>query len=345
MRELDQGDTLVRVYQRDFPLLEALQAPGKKNRRMMKQPWSNWRSQVPGPAIDPVAKDGTDKTDGYNVRQGVMMYGWAEYMRSVGWLVSPRQQAAQQADVASMIAEAQMDDKENFARSLECLLGSTQAPDDGSTSGVAKLGALLWYLHPTPSGANAATWLPPSVRVAADAFYTGTLSAFTDTYFRSTYLKAIFGQVNKAVRLRGFVGFLLKKTMSDWGTGVNASGNQIATRQVNFEASKPHELTYPVDFFQFDGGVVTTELTVNLACDADTSGAQAQFVPGAYTPRSGVFLNVNSMPSIRYFQAMRDVNQDPNNTKGGGQRGFTEADLMLYMPVPMGQGAVLSNQD
>jgi hypothetical protein len=339
-RVFDYGDSIVRVYDREFHVLAMLNSAGGKKRKL-KQVFAAWRAGIPGSAIDPATGEGVDKTDGYNNQQAQMIKGWAEIFRSQGWLVTPTQEEIEQADVSSEIAEQKMMDEENFLRAVERALCSAQAQNDGSV-GVRRTGGLFWWLSPTMGGGSDPA--PAAVRVAANAFYTGALSALTETVFTGTVLRAMYGQTNKPLVRDVRAGLLLKQTMSNWGVGVNATANQVATRIVTM--SELHKKWIGmIDFFQWDVGSVTSWLTQNLACTLDNTGAQPEWIDSAYTPRSGLILNPDQAPRLRYLRPMYSVDQDPGNKKGGGERGFTEMEAMLHMPVPMGQGAIFTNQD
>jgi hypothetical protein len=341
LREFDYGDAITRVYDREFHLFAMLNNAGGKKRKL-KQVFASWRAGIPGPAIDPGVGEGVDKTDGYGNQQAAILQGWAQIMRSVGWQVTPTEEEVVQADVASEISEQKDLDEENFIRACERVCGSTQAQSDGSNNGIRRTGGLFWWLSPNPGGTNPP---PANVRVASNAFYTGTLTALTETVFTNTILAAIYAQVNKPMTWDMRAGLKLKQTMSNWGVGVNASTSaQIATR--NIEMSDLHKKWIAsIEFFQWDVGMVSTWLNQNLACSLDSTGAQPEWLTSPYTDRSGLILNPNQPPRLRYLRPMYSVDQDPNNTKGGGRRGFTEMEAMVYMPVPMGQGAVYTNAD
>jgi hypothetical protein len=336
LRVFDYGDAVIRPYDREFHLLATLNAAGGKKRKL-SQVYSTWRAAIRGDAYDAGIGEGVDKTDGYGSQQPKLLKTWAEVLRSVGWQVTPTQEEIEQADIASEIAEQKVNDEENFLRSVERKLGSTQAQNDGSV-GIRRLAGLLWWLSPTQATGSDA--VPADLRVHTDAFYTGRLSALTESVFTGTVLKAMYGQTGKTLVRDMRCGLSLKKTMSDWGVGVNSSANQIATRIVNM--SELHKKWIGmIDFFQWDVGTVTTWLTQNLACTLEDS----VWSESAYTSRSGVILNPEAMPRMRYLRPMKSVDQDPENKKGGGRRGFTEMEAMLMMPCPLGQGAVFTNQD
>jgi hypothetical protein len=336
LRVFDYGDAVIRPYDREFHLLAALNAAGGKKRKL-REVFATWRAAIKGDAVDAGIGEGVDKTDGYGSQQPGLIKSWAEVLRSVGWHVTPTMEEVEQADIASEIAEQKMNDEENFLRSVERKLGSTQAQNDGSV-GIRRLAGLLWWLSPTQ--ATGSDPVPADLRVATNAFYTGRLSALTETVFTGTVLAAMYNQTGKTLVRDMRCGLALKTAMSNWGVGVNSSANQIATRIVNM--SELHKKWIGmIDFFQWDVGVVTTMLTQNLACTLEDS----VWSESAYTSRSGVILDPDNMPRLRYLRPMKPTDQDPNNQKGGGRRGFTEMEAMLVMPCPLGQGAVFTNQD
>jgi len=338
-RVYDYGDAVIRPYDREFHILSMLNAAGGKKRKL-KQVFAAWRAAIAGAAVDTGIGEGVDKTDGYGSQQPGMIKGWAQIFRSLGWHVTPTQEEVEQADIASEIAEQKMNDEENFLRSVERALGSAQAQNDGSV-GIRRTAGLLWLLSPTQATGSDA--IPANLRVAANAFYTGKLADLTETVFTGTVLGAMYAQTNKPLVRDMRCGLKLKARMSAWGVGVNGSANEIASRVVNM--SEQHKkLIGMVDFFQWDVGSVTTMLTQNLACTL-SDGAAPEWLESAYTSRSGVILNPELPPRLRYLRPMFAVDQDPENKKGGGRRGFTEMEAMLCMPVPLGQGAVFTDDD
>jgi hypothetical protein len=335
-RIYDYGDSVIRPYDREFHILSMLNAAGGKKRKL-KQVFAAWRAAIAGESVDAGIGEGVDNTDGYGSLQPKMIMAWAQIFRSIGWHVTPTQEEVEQADVASEIAEQKMNDEENFLRSVERALGSAQAQNDGSV-GIRRTGGLLWLLSPTMTGGSDP--VPASLRVHTNAFYTGKISDLTESVFTGTVLEAMYNQTKKPLVRDMRCGLKLKKQMSNWGVGVNGSANEIASRVVNM--SEQHKkLIGMVDFFQWDVGSVTTMLTQNLACSLEDQ----TWVESAYTSRSGVILNPELPPRLRYLRPMFSVDQDPENKKGGGRRGYTEMEAMLCMPVPLGQGAVFTDDD
>lgn len=333
LRVLDYGDSVIRVYAPNFPMLDLLNSAAKGGKRKLKQVHAKWRAGTQTDATDTSTAEGVDKTGGYGAWGNKIITGWAGIERSQGWLVTPTQAAIEENDIADEIVEQKTRDKEAFMRSLARKLCSSLAQNDGQV-GLRTTGGLFNWFSPAPSGSDAP---PAEVRVANDAFYTGPLAALTETVFVDTMLKAIFAQTNKRLNLKMHAGFDLKRRMTQWGVGVAASGDQIATRIVNM-SDLAKKWINQCDFFQWEGNTVVSQLDVDLACELNGG----VWEPGLYSAKSGVLLNMDMAPSIRYLRPIEEIEQDP--TKGGGRRGYMEAELMLWVPVPMGNGAVFTNQ-
>jgi hypothetical protein len=332
LRVYDYGDSVIRVYAQNFPMLDMLNSAAKGSKRRLKQVYSKWRVGTQSEATDTTTAEGVDKTGGYGAWGNSTLTGWAGIERSQGWMVTPTQEAIEENDIADEIVEQKQRDKESFMRAITRKLCSSLAQSDGSSS-TRTTGGLFNWLHPAPSGSDAP---PADTRVASDAFYTGALASLTETVFSGTVLKAIFGQTSRQLNMKMHAGLDLKAKMTSWGVGVPSNADAIATRIVNM-SDLAKKWVNQCDFFKWDCGQVIAQLDVDLAC-ANNGGV---WEVGLYTAKSGLLLNLDMMPSIRYLRPIQETEQDP--TQGGGRRGFMECELMLWVPAPIGNGAVFTN--
>lgn len=295
--------------------------------KMLKQPTSNWRAETLPSADDASVDEGADHVDYDGGDEPAKLTGWAQERASKGVRVSHRQQNVDQADVKSAMARMILRDTLAFMRGHERICLSTQAQSDGSwTNGRTKTGGAFWWLNPNPTSG---TSVPPgTVRVDPNAFYTGTLAALTEDYFRYTMLGAAINQVKRELVLQGRVGIMLKKSMTDWKNRVayTATINQ-PTRNVLLDGD--NKLYNKVDFFEFDNVRLAVETDFNLAC---TLTDEERWVDSAYTANSGIFFEQGQF----VMRFLNNIERFTPPDLGGGPRSFLYEDFMLQITSPQG---------
>ncbi len=214
---------------------------------------------------------------------------------------------------------------------MECRVGSAEAcrADNGEVGSETR-GMLRWGL-PTAQSLHA---VPEGFRPPSACYFTDPLNELTETAF-ITMCQESFQQRKGAKDMRGYVAIKLKQVFNDWQRYVeNVTGKTVIGV---YDAGKSSQkvLQRMVDILNMDTGRIDLMVTANLCTDVDTGEDTA------YTTRSGVFID-----PARYSWGYSDAPQwNKLEDKGGGPRGFTEAEGALICDNPTGQMTVYTNAD
>jgi len=346
LRVLEQASAVIRAYDDKAHCLAMLKHENKPS-----DIYAEWTADTPPTPMDGSVPEGQDKTDGYGSYQAAKLRNHSQEKRSSGKRISVRAQNVKQKDVASEVAKQRVRDAEEITMDWECTVMSAVDADDGTGNdqGITKTRGMANWLTPVAGTSlygngtysqRAIDPIPASVAVQPGQFFdgalgNGTTTGFTESVF-ATMLGACASQVKGPVNLTGHVGMTLKRQMTGWALSATSTvgSNQIATRIAMLDALTK-KLVQMVDFFQYDGGSVTSILSFWVA----RALADKVWVPGM-GDASGLFI----MPKywgMNWLNPIEFIDQNKGNSKVGGPRFVHYSDGMLRPGTVQGQMAVL----
>jgi hypothetical protein len=209
------------------------------------------------------------------------------------------------------------------------LLSATECSvdDGGSTPNVTR-GAINWL----SADAQAVYPVDSNFRTPTGCRFTSALSGLTEAAFQNLLAAAWTSRRGVSV-LDGFVGITLKRVFDNWSslTDAGASFATFPVRTFN-QSAESKALVKVIDILKFSEATVRLHPSAYIAKDSST-GADT-----AYTPRSGLFLDM-AMWKLAWTRKPRMVDLED---KGGGPRGFADAILGLKCFNPLGQCLVYS---
>jgi hypothetical protein len=354
LKVLSLGAKIIRAYDNRVHFMKRL---GKASGVIQKfHQWDVW--PVATPTLVNV-NEGVDKNDGYTSEQPKTVSAYASEVRSEGYMVTERAQRAEQKEVASELAKQIMRDEEKIVMGIECQLLSNAEMDDGSVSGrTSSRGAMNWLRPVTGTSLygtgtysqHAVAPVNAAIATSASTFYDGNIGSYSNPTLTEAYAIALVNSCAQntlgPVNLNGICGVQLKQVFSSFTDVKVVTTGTVAQKQFYMDQTDKMLLN-SVDIFEFDGGRVTNEISYYVASTAQASSASAAgVIPwnviGGYNPYSGVFIDPKYW-KISWAQPIAHVDQDPNNTKGAGKRGFHKADYMLIPESLLGQFAVFAN--
>lgn len=272
--------------------------------------------------------DGED-VSGFTSQGLDSLEGYVGYMRE-SWMVTKVGGLTKSAAVKDQVTYQRKKALERLKRKIERVIGSGIEMSRGNkTTPYMTRGAFAWMISSLQT--LTAKAVPAAFMPAAAAVHTAALSNLDGAAFEAM-LKAAATQKLDAVNLFGVAGLTLKSQMSGWTQKVAYDATpdqQLVSYNGNIADKKFVKM---VNTFEFDAGVVEVAMSQNLCYDA--AG-----LPTAYTPRSGLFLDLE-MWKKRYMQQVKEY-ELPN--MGGGQRGYADVIMMLKCGCPAGQCAVYAS--
>jgi hypothetical protein len=216
-----------------------------------------------------------------------------------------------------------------FAIEARLLSATECSVDNGSSVPNATRGAINWLLDT----AQATYPVDSNFRTPAACRYTGALASLTEAAFQNL-LAAAWTSRRGAGVLDGFVGITLKRVFDNWSSLTDA-GSAFATFPVRTwnQNAESKALVKVIDILKF------SEATVRLHPSAYIAKTVGTGADSAYTPRSGLFLDM-AMWKLAWTRKPRLVDLED---KGGGPRGFADAILGLKCFNPLGQALVYAS--
>lgn len=325
MKLLELGDTIFIAESEKTPFSRLLKR-GKKPIEML----SEWPCQIHVDRKFTGTLDGQDVTDfEHTTRQ--KLSGYAMLLRTQGWQVTRLAQLIRAAGVKSEKAKQAADDSLGLARMIEKqLLSDVDTRAENMGDAYRSRGAFSWL----QDGAQGVLPVPDYFRPSSSCLYTGNLEDFAPSSLEGM-LEAMATAKKGPVDLTAFVGIKLKSQMSSWAQKMEtASGDLQSMQQYNLDA-KEKKILRIVDFFEFDAGMVKTFAHWYML------HTEADGLASAYTPRSGLFIDLD-MWELNFLQQPTSWTVED---KGGGPRGYHDAVYILKCLNPLGQGYVKTDRD
>lgn len=287
---------------------------------------ATWGVDMPNRQGDPTGAEGSDKTDGFEKHVPEELECYAQRVESRGWKVTDLSNVTDTFMVKGKQspAEQQAKDAANGLMAVQNLLLGNQDTASAKTAddGMDRTRAAFCWLDSTAQGVLP---VPATVRPETSQNYTGSLAAFTEAVFMEA-LRVAGEQIEQDVDLVGYVGSLLAQHMANWNAIVPVTAATEASTRMVTSKQDEKRIIKKVQFFDYEGASVKTILQRRLACDSD--GAKT-----AYTPRSGLFLNMQHW----VLEWLEPWHHFPLLDQGGGPRGFHKGWVRLVCKCPLGQ--------
>jgi len=324
LKKQEVGNTIFIAESEKVPFSRLLRR-GKKPVQMLSQ----WPLQIYPDRKFTGTLDGTDiAAFTHTTREYAEAY--AMWLMTEGWMVSKLAGLTKTAGVENEESKQAKDDGLILAQMIEKqLLSDCDTAVEAGSTPFRSRGAFSW-IQP---GAQSVKPVPTNFRPASASQYTGAVASFGPANMR-TMLKSAATAKKGPVDLTGYVGIDLKDQMSTWAQRDPDAEADEAASLVNYNINASEKkLIHSVNFFDFDAGTVKTFPSWYLMC------TEADGVASAYTPKSGLFLDMD-MWELCFLQNPMAVIEP---TKSGGPRGYHDACYLLKGLNMLGQCSVLSN--
>lgn len=258
--------------------------------------------------------EGTDKTGGFSMRENQLVESMIEVGHSNGYAITREALKLNKAHIKSNLLDTLIDqDADDFARSIEHVIGSRQeCVDRGTSTTITKTRGLMCWLQP---GAHNVLPIADGFRpfgelqIAAD----GTL---TEEAFKNALIAAR-KHAGHSLNLTGFVGMDAKIAFADFLAKIDTTSS--LRRAVDYKAK---EIFSQIDFLRYDAGMVTLVPCDGLDCDTST------LEPTTTSGMSGAFIELDNF-QLEFAEPITHEDLSTKTDKGSGKKGWHHAMFRL----------------